>query len=99
MLFMVIETFKGGNAKAVAERFSRSGRMLPDGVNYHASWIEPTGARCFQVMEAATPDLFNAWIDRWCDLVDFEVIPVLNSVDFWAKTRLEQTGAPPTPRT
>ena len=50
MLFMVIETFK--DVRAIGERFKQKGRMLPDGVVYHASWVEPSGARCFQIMEA-----------------------------------------------
>jgi Protein of unknown function (DUF3303) len=82
MLFMVIENFDG-NIQAVAERFQKKGRMLPDGVVYHASWVERSGARCFQIMESPTRELLDAWIDRWRDLVDFEVIPVLTSADFW----------------
>lgn len=61
--------------------------MLPDGVVYHGSWIEPDGTRCFQIMEAPTRELLDAWIDRWRDLVDFEVIPVLTSGDSWAKAQ------------
>ena len=84
MLFMVIERFKNGTAAAVGERFRQNGRMLPDGVTYHASWVDPATLRCFQVMEAATTHLLNVWIGRWDDLVDFEVIPVQTSAEFWA---------------
>ena len=84
MLFMVIERFKPGMASAVGERFQRQGRMLPDGVVYHASWVEASGRRCFQVMEAADRALLDVWIKRWSDLVDFEIVPVLTSNDFWA---------------
>jgi len=83
MLFMVIERFKQGAAGAAGERFQRQGRMLPDGVVYHASWMEPSGNRCFQVMEAASPELIDGWTARWADLVDFEIVPVLTSKDFW----------------
>ena len=37
---MVIEQFK--DVAAIGERFKRTGRMLPEGVAYHASWVEPT---------------------------------------------------------
>ena len=52
MLFMVIEHFKNGDPKPIGERFKRKGRMMPEGVVYHASWIDPAAARCFQIMEA-----------------------------------------------
>jgi hypothetical protein len=87
---MVIENFKQGDSKLIGERFRRSGRMLPEGVAYHASWVDSTGTRCFQVMEAAHPELLNTWADFWNDLIDFEIVPVLTSADFWAKTQLNE---------
>jgi hypothetical protein len=87
MLFMVIESFKDGDARAIGERFKRSGRMLPEGLLYRASWVESTGARCFQVMETADPELLKTWIIRWNDLIDFEIVPVQSSAEFWAQTR------------
>jgi len=88
MLFMVIEHFKNGDPAPVGERFKLSGRMLPEGVTYHASWVDAGGTRCFQIMES-----LNAWITRWQDLVDFEIVPVLTSADFWAKKQLEQPSS------
>jgi hypothetical protein len=85
MLFMVIERFKNGDPAPVGERFQRSGRMLPEGVTYHASWMDTNGSRCFQVMEAPDADSLNARVCRWQDLVDFEIVPVVTSADFWAK--------------
>ena len=87
MLFMVIERFK--DARAIGERFERMGRMLPDGVVYHASWVEPSGARCFQIMEAPHPELLDARVRHWSDLIDFEIVPVVTSADFWSKYWLE----------
>jgi Protein of unknown function (DUF3303) len=91
MLFIVIENFKDGDFRAVGARFEERGRMLPEGVTYHASWMEPTGTRCFQVMEAPDCEMLNDWISRWDDLVDFEIVPVERSADFWARVR--QAGA------
>jgi hypothetical protein len=85
MLFMVIETFKNGDPGPAGERFARQGRMLPEDVRYEASWLEPDGSRCFQVMEAPDRATLDVWIGRWSDLVDFEVLPVLTSQDFWAR--------------
>ncbi len=89
MLFMVIERFRDGSLKLIGERFQRHGRMLPEGVVYHASWVDSAGLRCFQVMEAPHRDALDVWAHRWRDLVDFEIVPVLASSDFWAKVKLE----------
>jgi hypothetical protein len=83
MLFMVIEHFRNGEPQPVHERFARRGRMLPDGVTYHGSWIDPDRGRCFQVMEADGAAPLEPWISAWSDIVDFEVVPVLTSADFW----------------
>jgi hypothetical protein len=86
MLFMVVEHFKVG-LEPVAERFRNSGRMLPEGVTYQASWMESTGARCFQLMDAIHAEALQAWIKAWDDVVDFEVFPVQTSSDFWSTHR------------
>lgn len=85
MLFMVIEHTRPENVEAVGARFREKGRLMPADVTYHASWLETSGARCFQVMEAPTQESLQAWIRNWQDLVDFEVIPVFTSAEFWAK--------------
>ncbi|MGP8245557.1 MAG: DUF3303 domain-containing protein, partial [Bryobacteraceae bacterium] len=84
MLAMVIEHFKNGDPKPIRERFFRDGRMMPEGVTYHASWVDPAGARCFQVMEANDLPTLQVWISRWADLIDFDVVPVMTSRDYWA---------------
>jgi hypothetical protein len=84
MLFMVIENFRDGDSKRVRERFVERGRMLPDDVTYHASWIDPSRARCYQVMEAENADALRPWIAAWKDIVTFEVVPVLTSAEYWA---------------
>ena len=76
MLFMVIERFKGGDPGPVGERFRRDGRMLPDDVDYVASWIEPDGSRSFQLMEAPSREALTPWMERWADLVEFEISAV-----------------------
>ena len=81
---MIIERFKNGDLTAVADRFKTRGRMLPDGVTYQVSWMEPTGARCFQIMEAPNLEALSVWVGRWNDLVDFEIAPVVPSAAFWA---------------
>jgi Domain of unknown function (DUF3303) len=53
---MVIEDFRNRDPKPVHERFVARGRMLPEGVVHHASWIDPDRARCYQLMEAESRD-------------------------------------------
>ena len=84
MLFLVIEHFKNGDPGPAGDRFERMGRMLPEGLTYVASWMECNGARCYQIMETPSRELVDRWIGRWNDLVDFEVVPVLTSADYWA---------------
>ncbi|HTD32960.1 MAG TPA: arsinothricin resistance N-acetyltransferase ArsN1 family B [Candidatus Elarobacter sp.] len=84
MRFMVIERFRHGDPAPVGERFRRQGRMMPDGVAYEASWIDPAGMRCFQVVQASSRDALDAWIARWNDLIEFEVVNVVDPGDFWA---------------
>ena len=55
--------------------------MTPDGVEYVASWVTDDLARCFQVMEAESREALDAWIARWADLVDFEVVRVVTSAE------------------
>jgi hypothetical protein len=75
---MVIERFVHG-AQPIYERLAERGRMMPRGLEYVDSWIDERLDRCFQLMEADDPSLFDAWIDAWSDLMEFEVVPVLAS--------------------
>lgn len=79
MLFMVIEHFKGRDAKAVYRRFREKGRLAPDGLTYVGSWIETNFDRCFQLMECDDARLLQEWILNWADLADFEIVPVVPS--------------------
>jgi hypothetical protein len=83
MLFMVIEHPKSGDFQAVGVRFQLRGRMLPENVTYHASWIDGRNARCFQIMDAPDRESLEPWIAAWNDLVDFEVVQVQTSAVFW----------------
>ena len=91
MLFMVIERFRGGDAAAVFRRFRERGRMLPEGLRYVDSWVAADHSRCFQLMECDDAALFDRWIERWEDLVEFEVVPVHTSAE--VARRLEDAAA------
>ncbi len=78
---MVIERFRDDDMIPVYRRVRERGRMLPDGLTYVDSWIEPNFGRCFQLMECDDPRLFIEWVARWSDLVEFEIVPVVPSKD------------------
>jgi hypothetical protein len=79
MRYMVIERYLAGPGP-VYQRVAASGRMLPEGLAYLSSWVAAEGMdRCFQLMETEDPALFDAWTERWSDLVAFEIVPVVTS--------------------
>jgi hypothetical protein len=86
MLYMVIETFRGGDPRPVYVRFRERGRLAPDGLRYVASWVTDDLRRCYQVMECDDRALLDAWIAHWRDLVEFDVLPVVTSAE--AATRV-----------
>jgi hypothetical protein len=53
--------------------------MLPEGLKYINSWVEPNFDRCFQLMECEDAKLLQKWVFEWQDLVEFEIIPVVAS--------------------
>ena len=81
MLFMVIETFRGGDPVPVYRRFRERGRLMPEGIEYRGSWVTDDLKRCFQVMECRDRSLLDQWIANWCDVTEFEVLPVMTSAE------------------
>lgn len=79
MFFMVIERFRNGDASPVYQRYRERGRMMPEGLEYIDSWVEPDFGKCFQLMQCEDPNLLQQWTAQWQDLVEFEIIPVLTS--------------------
>jgi hypothetical protein len=81
VLFHVTERYRNGDPAPVYRRFRERGRMAPDGVEYVASWVTDDLGTCFQVMAAESREALDAWIERWSDLVDFEVARVITSAE------------------
>ena len=79
MLFMVIEHFRNRDAGPIYQRGRERGRMLPPGLEYIDSWVEPNFDRCFQLMRTDDPALLEEWASHWRDLVDFEFVEVMTS--------------------
>ena len=61
MLFMVIETFRNQNGKAVYRKLRDAGRGLPEGLKFVASYVTADLDRCFQLMETDDITLIQRW--------------------------------------
>ena len=82
MLFMIIERFRDNDMLPVYQRVLEGGRMLPQGLKYIDSWVEPSFGRCFQLMECDDLRLLQEWVLEWRGLgVTFEIVPVLPSAE------------------
>jgi hypothetical protein len=78
---MIVEHFRGGDPLPVYRRFRDRGRLAPDGLRYLGSWVTDDFRRCFQIMECDDPKLIAEWTAQWEDLVEFDIVPVVTSVD------------------
>src|SRR3954471_17848822 len=76
MLFMVVETFRNQDGKAVYRKLQQ-GRGLPDGLKFVASYVSADLSRCFQLIEADDVTLFQRWIAACQGLVECGVVPVV----------------------
>jgi hypothetical protein len=81
MLFMVIESFRNQDGKAVYRRFRDRGRQTPEGLTFVASWVAADLSRCFQLMECEDITLLQRWVAEWADLIDFQIVPVVTGKD------------------
>ena len=82
MLFMLIERFQNNDMILVYRRLRERGRLLPEGLEYVDSWIEPSFARCFQLMRCDDARLLQEWVLNWRGTgVTFEIVPVISSKD------------------
>ena len=81
MLYMVVERFKTPGSIEVYRRARDQGRLMPDGLEYVSSWVDMEFTTCFQLMQTENENLFERWISRWKDLVNFEIIPVQTSAE------------------
>jgi hypothetical protein len=96
MLYMVIERYLSG-PQPVYERAAANGRMVPDGLGYVDSWVVDGGNldRCFQLMETDDPARFEVWRERWSDLIDFEVCPVIKPAEAAARAGVKWNSRGP----
>ena len=98
MLFMVIERFKDNDMVPIDRQVRDGSRLLPDGLKYLDSWVEPNFSRCFQLMECDDVRLFQQWVLEWRGFgVNIEIVPVVGSADTQAVVApfLDKSSAAP----
>jgi hypothetical protein len=77
---MIIERFRDDDMLPIYQRVRDQGRLLPEGLTYIDSWVEPNFSRCFQLMECDDLRLLQQWILQWRGLgATFEIVPVVPS--------------------
>jgi hypothetical protein len=86
-LYMVVERFRNSDAVPVYRRLREKGRMAPQGLIYLSSWVDDGLDGCYQLMETHDRKLLDEWMERWIDLVDFEVHAVVTSDEAAEKVR------------
>jgi hypothetical protein len=80
MLFMLIERFRDNDMLPIYKKVRDEGRMLPEGLTYLDSWVEPNFSRCFQLMECNDLRLLQEWALQWRGSgATFEIVPVVSS--------------------
>jgi hypothetical protein len=80
MLFMIIERFRDNDMVPIYKQVRDGGRMLPEGLKYIDSWVEPNFSRCFQLMECDELRLIQEWVLQWRGSgATFEIVPVVGS--------------------
>lgn len=77
---MVIERFEKSDMVPIYKRVRDEGRVLPEGLTYVDSWVEPNFSRCFQLMECSDLRKLQEWILNWRGYgISFEIVPVVTS--------------------
>ena len=80
MLFMVIEHFKDNDMVPIYRQVRDGSRMLPTGLRYIDSWVEPNFSRCFQLMECDDARLFQQRGLEWRGFdTTIDIVPVVCS--------------------
>jgi Protein of unknown function (DUF3303) len=72
---------EAGNALWAARRplLARKAHA-PARIAYIDGWIDERRLDgCVQLIETEDPTLFDGWIAKWNDLVEFEIVPVVSS--------------------
>ena len=81
MLFMVIETFRNHDGKAIYERTEGPVGPADAGQAHHREQLglRRVGGYWDSIMETYDVTRLQRWISEWADLMSFEVVPIVVS--------------------
>jgi hypothetical protein len=81
MQFMVTFPLTHRDYKERVSRFLETGAPPPEGITLHGRWFTASHSRGYMLVETDDPKTIFRWTSEWCDLIDFEVEPVLTDID------------------
>ena len=78
MQFVVHFQFGPEQRNAAQARFAETGALPPEGVKMTGRWHCVHGREGFLVCETNDAAALTKWIEDWCDLLTFRVLPVID---------------------
>ena len=78
---LLIERFRSGNPIPIYARLHTYGRLAPTGLIYVSSRVTKDLKTCYQVTDTEDRDLLDGWIKNWEDLVEFEALEIVISIE------------------
>lgn len=81
MQFMVTFPLTHRDYKARIARFLETGAQPPAGITLHGRWFSASHNRGYMLVETDDAKTIFRWTSQWCDLIDFQVEPVLTDAD------------------
>lgn len=77
MKFMVTFPLTHRDYKKRVSRFLETGATPPDGAILLGRWFTASHNKGFMLVETEDPKVIFRWTSQWCDLIDFQVEPVV----------------------
>ena len=78
MQFVIHFVFAPEHRDAAQARFTETGAPPPQGVKMIGRWHCVQGREGFLLCEANDAAALANWIQQWCDLLTFRVLPVVD---------------------
>ena len=77
MKFMITFPLTHHAYKERISRFLESGAPPPDGVTLLGRWFTASHSKGFMLTEADDPKALFRYVSEWCDIMNFEIEPVV----------------------